>query len=189
MALCGRRALIPAHPAQPSLNLSHAVMVAAYEVFRARRARAPAAGPRLATHGEKERLLELLRDGLLAVGALPAANTEGFFEEWRALFQRADLTPEGGRLLEHLARKMRGGSAGATELSRPGALRPDVVLRGRASAAGPEVARAALHRRAARGPAAPSCAIPPPLPPFLRRACSRRASASTLSREGDVRVT
>ena len=37
VAGCGRRVLIPADAAQPSLNLSHAVMVAAYEVFRARR--------------------------------------------------------------------------------------------------------------------------------------------------------
>ena len=37
LALCGRTATIPTHPFQPSLNLSHAVMVAAYEVFRAGR--------------------------------------------------------------------------------------------------------------------------------------------------------
>ena len=37
IALCGRRATIPAHPAQPSFNLSHAVAIAAYEVFRASR--------------------------------------------------------------------------------------------------------------------------------------------------------
>ena len=37
LALCGRRVRIPSHPAQPSLNLSHAVMVVAYEVFRAAR--------------------------------------------------------------------------------------------------------------------------------------------------------
>ena len=104
MALCGRRALIPSHPDHPSLNLSHAVMVAAYEIFRAGRLFPEA--PRRATHEEKEKMLELLRDGLRAVEALPAANTEGYFREWRALFQRADLTPKEVRLLEHMARKM-----------------------------------------------------------------------------------
>ena len=104
MALCGRTVRIPSHPAQPSLNLSHAVAIAAYELFRIS-LRAPAR-PRLATHGEKERMLELLREGLLAVRALPDANTEGFFEEWHALFQRADLTPKEVGLLEHLARKL-----------------------------------------------------------------------------------
>lgn len=104
IALCGRRVLIPADPAQPSLNLSHAVMVAVYEVFRAPR-RAPPA-PRWATHEEKERMLSLLEQGLASIDALPRVDTGRFFREWRALFQRTDLTPKELRLLEHMARKM-----------------------------------------------------------------------------------
>ena len=104
LSRCGARVLIPAHRVQPSLNLSHAVMVAAYEVFRARAREAPAA--RRATHEEKEAMLSHLRAGLLAVGALPAVNTDGYFREWRALFARQDLTPREVRLLEHMARKM-----------------------------------------------------------------------------------
>jgi len=104
MAVCGRRAVIPSHPDQPSLNLSHAVMIAAYEVFRAR-GRLPE-GPRRATHAEKEALVGLLRAGLGALGALPPDNPESCFEEWRELVQRADLTPRELRLLEHMARKM-----------------------------------------------------------------------------------
>jgi TrmH family RNA methyltransferase len=104
LALCHRRALIPSHPAQPSLNLSHAVMVAAYEVFRARVA--PNAAPRRARFEEKAAMLELLREGLRAIVALPAVNTDGYFLGWEALFSRADLTPKEVRLLEHMARKM-----------------------------------------------------------------------------------
>jgi len=104
LALCGRRAFIPSHPGQPSLNLSHAVMVAAYEVYRAQ-AR-PLPGPRRASHAEKESLLELLRAGLRARQALPEVDAESYFSEWRALVQRADLTPRELRLLEHMARKM-----------------------------------------------------------------------------------
>lgn len=104
LSLCGRRVRIPSHPRQPSLNLSHAVMVTAYEVFRA--GRRPVGGTRRATHQEKARMLELLRAGLLAIEALPSANTDGYFQEWRALFERADLTPKEVRLLEHMARKM-----------------------------------------------------------------------------------
>jgi tRNA/rRNA methyltransferase len=104
LAVCGRRVFIPSDPAQPSLNLSHAVMVAAYEVFRARR---PVDSlPRRADHGEKGRLTHLLREALLAIGALPESNTDGFFRDWQALFHRADLTPKEVRLLEHMARKM-----------------------------------------------------------------------------------
>jgi tRNA/rRNA methyltransferase len=110
LALCGRRATIPAHPDQPSLNLSHAVMVAAYEVYRAGQP-APER-PALATHDAKETMLALLREGLLALRALPAENSDGYFLDWRNLFQRAALTPRELRLLEHMARKMkeRGGA-------------------------------------------------------------------------------
>ncbi len=104
LAWCGRRAVIPSHAGQPSLNLSHAVMVAAYEVFRARARPAPL--PRRATAEEKEAMLALLEEGLLALGALPRVGTDAFFLEWRALFARADLTPKEVRLIEHLARKM-----------------------------------------------------------------------------------
>jgi tRNA/rRNA methyltransferase len=105
MALCGRRVFIPAHAAQPSLNLSHAVMIAAYEVFRA--AARPRTAARRATHSEKEAMLARLRDGLEAVQALPRVRPESAFAEWRRLFQRADLTPKDIRLLEHMARRMR----------------------------------------------------------------------------------
>lgn len=116
MALCGRRVRIPTRPEQPSLNLSHAVMVAAYEVFRAERRSAP--GTRRALHAEKQRLMELLREGLLAVEALPEPVPDGFFQEWQGIFTRADLTPREVRLLEHMARKMvKAGRRAA--LSRP----------------------------------------------------------------------
>jgi tRNA/rRNA methyltransferase len=105
VALCGRAAFIPSHPAQPSYNLSHAVAIAAYEVHRAAR-RAPLGGPRRTTHDEKEALLAVLREGLLAAGALPPIGTDGYFEDWRALVQRVDLTPKETKLLAHLARKM-----------------------------------------------------------------------------------
>jgi len=104
LSLCGRRVRIPTDPSQPSLNLSHAVMVAGYEVFRAQRRSAP--GSRRATHAEKAELLRLFREGLLAVEALPAVNTDSYFQEWQAIFARADLTPKEVRLLEHMARKM-----------------------------------------------------------------------------------
>jgi tRNA/rRNA methyltransferase len=105
LARCGRRARIPSHPAQPSLNLSHAVAIALYEARRA--VSAPSAGlPRRATHDEKEHLLALLKEGLLALGALPDVNAEGYLRDWTALVHRADLTPRELKLLEHMARKM-----------------------------------------------------------------------------------
>jgi tRNA/rRNA methyltransferase len=105
LSCCGTCARIPLDPAQPSLNLSHAVAIAAYEVHRARGS-ARSRSSRLATHDEKEHLLGLLREGLLAVGGLPAVRTDGAFREWRALVQRTPLTPRELKLVEHVARKM-----------------------------------------------------------------------------------
>jgi tRNA/rRNA methyltransferase len=105
---CGHRVSIPSHPAQPSLNLSHAVMIAAYEVFRAEvRPPTPPPTPR-ATGGEKDALLGLLREGLLAIGALAPAGGEARFREWHAFVHRADLTVRELHLLKHLAHRMRG---------------------------------------------------------------------------------
>jgi len=106
MALCGQRATIPAHPDHPSLNLSHAAVVAAYEIFRARTH--PSEAPRRATHQEKEEMLALLREGLIALQGLPERDADRSFLEWRNMFQRMDLTPKEVRLMEHLARKMKG---------------------------------------------------------------------------------
>ncbi len=102
---CGRSVSIPSHPSQPSFNLSHAVAIAAYEVHRAGW-RAHEERPRRATHDEKERLLDLLRPGLRALGALPQSNSGSYFADWRALVQRVDLSAKELKLLEHLARKM-----------------------------------------------------------------------------------
>jgi len=105
IALCGRSATIPAHPGQPSFNLSHAVAIAVYEVHRASRGAGGEPKP-LATHEQKESLLALLREGLLAIEALPRVDTDGYFADWRALVQRTDLTAKELKLLEHAARKM-----------------------------------------------------------------------------------
>jgi tRNA/rRNA methyltransferase len=106
MALCGVRAFIPSHPAQPSLNVAQAAMVAAYEVLRATRRTPAATGPQRAAYDEKQRLLGLLREGLEAVGALPPHDAQAHLEEWTALVHRLDLTRRELAILEHMARKM-----------------------------------------------------------------------------------
>ncbi len=105
LALCGRAATIPADPAQPSYNLSHAVAIAAYETHRAG-GRPQLKERPLATHDQKERLLAELEAGLHAVAALPRTHAGAAFAEWRALVQRLDLSPAELELFEHLARKL-----------------------------------------------------------------------------------
>lgn len=67
MALCGRRASIPSHPAQPSFNLSHAVAITAYECFRLEPAPRPG---HILTYDERRKLADEMEIGLRAVGAI-----------------------------------------------------------------------------------------------------------------------
>jgi TrmH family RNA methyltransferase len=105
LALCGSVATIPADPAQPSYNLSHAVAIAAYEVARAG-GRSRDTARALATHDQKEGVLALLEPGLVEASVLPRTNTASYFAGWRALLHRIDLTPQELGLLEHLARRL-----------------------------------------------------------------------------------
>lgn len=105
LALCGSVATIPADPAQPSYNLSHAVAIAAYEVGRAGR-RGGDTPRALATHDQKELVLTLLEPALIAASVLPHANTASYFAGWRAFLHRIDLTPQELGLLEHLAHRL-----------------------------------------------------------------------------------
>ena len=173
-----RRVRIPSHPAQPSLNLSHAVMVAAYEVFRAGRATAP--GARRAVHEEKQRLMDLLREGLLAVEALLGHPVpDGFFQEWQAIFSRArpdaaggaparahgPQDDEGGPPPRRAQPGLKGGGPGRGSVAvrrRPG--RDGGLLDSRAQVAGARLYRRLLRRDGeafVRDPARP-------LPPFAR---------------------
>ena len=106
LALCGRVAHIPSHPAQPSLNLSHAVMVAAYEVFRASGAEVADVRRSLATHAQKEQALAVLLEGLRAMHALDDAERRIYARLWRNLVERTDLSPREARLIAHMGRKL-----------------------------------------------------------------------------------
>lgn len=114
LLLCQRRVRIPAHPRQPSLNLSQAVMIAGYEIFLASGAAGREALAR-ARHEESELALGSFREALLAIGFLPAENPDARFVEWRELFGRAGLTTRETKILLALARRIRNVSAIAKE--------------------------------------------------------------------------
>jgi tRNA/rRNA methyltransferase len=106
LGLCHRRVRIPSHPRQPSLNLSQAVMVAAYEIFLATSEGSFPESPERAAAGEADLALRAFREALLEIGFLPQDNPESRFVEWRELFGRAGLTPREVRVLLALARRI-----------------------------------------------------------------------------------
>ena len=89
ISLCRELVSIPSSDEFPSLNLSHAVMIVAYELYLAAGARIPAAKRALARSSELEGFYAHLQDTLNAVQFLDKGNTERMMFSLRQLFGRA----------------------------------------------------------------------------------------------------
>jgi TrmH family RNA methyltransferase len=88
MALCGRRASIPSHPAQPSFNLSHAVAITAYECFRLEPAPRPG---HLLSFDDRQKLAIEMEVGLRAIGAI-REEKERYSRLFRGFLTSLDLS-------------------------------------------------------------------------------------------------
>ena len=88
MALCGRRASIPSHPAQPSYNLSHAVGITAYECFRLEPQPRPS---HILTYDERQKLAKEMEIGLRAIGAI-RQEKERYSRLFRGFLTSLDLS-------------------------------------------------------------------------------------------------
>jgi tRNA/rRNA methyltransferase len=92
LALCHELIAIPSSDAFPSLNLSHAVIVIAYELFLASLEAAPDFGQReLAPDRDIEAFYRQLQDTLEDAGFLNAKNADHMMFSLRQLFGRARL--------------------------------------------------------------------------------------------------
>ncbi len=91
LALCHELIAIPSSDAFPSLNLSHAVMVVAYELFLSARAGAPASETELARADALENFYRHLQDTLQDIGFLDREHPEHMMYALRQLFGRARL--------------------------------------------------------------------------------------------------
>ena len=89
LALCNEILSIPSSEDFPSLNLSHAVMVVAYELFVAARLRPPAAERSLAGAPDLERFFSHLQQALLQVGFFTEDQPDRLMLSLRQLFSRA----------------------------------------------------------------------------------------------------
>jgi tRNA/rRNA methyltransferase len=91
LALCHEIVVIPSADKFPSLNLSHAVMIIAYELFLASGVHPVQATSRLARLDETEGFYRQLQETLQAIGFLERTHPERLMFSLRQLFGRAQL--------------------------------------------------------------------------------------------------
>ena len=91
LALCHEIVAIPSSDAFQSLNLSHAVMIIAYEFYVASGAHAGQATEQLAPHDETEGFFLQLQETLRVIGFLERDNPERMMFSFRQLFGRARM--------------------------------------------------------------------------------------------------
>ena len=106
LALCNGLIAIPSSDAFPSLNLSHAVLVVAYELFLAAHADSSVEGRPLARSAELEQFYSHLQSALQDIGFLDDANTEQMMFSLRQLFGRASLEPRDVSILRGILTAM-----------------------------------------------------------------------------------
>ncbi len=99
LALCHEIVAIPSSDEFPSLNLSHAVMIIAYELFLASGVRTGRAAKKLARFDETEGFYRQFRGTLQTIGFLEHENPERLMFSLRQLFGRARLTGREVRML------------------------------------------------------------------------------------------
>jgi TrmH family RNA methyltransferase len=91
LALCNELIAIPSSAAFPSLNLSHAVCIVAYELFIATRAGLASGGRTLAQTGELEAFYQHLQKVLEDSGFLGPHNRNHMMTSLRQLFGKSRL--------------------------------------------------------------------------------------------------
>ena len=91
LALCNELVAIPSSEAFPSLNLSHAVMVVAYEFFIASGAAPSSTARELARADDLERFFRHLETTLQEIGFLDREHPERLMATLRQIFGRARL--------------------------------------------------------------------------------------------------
>jgi len=107
LRFCQRLITIPTAAEYPSLNLSQAVMLVAYELMIAMGRVGPGAGAaELAAAGAVDAMFARMTRALLAIGFLPADNPEHIMFALRAMFGRSGLKPREVDILNGLARQI-----------------------------------------------------------------------------------
>ncbi len=107
IAYCTHLIRIPSTEAYSSLNLSHAVMVCAYELFVAAEAYTPPAeASPPATAELRERMFGMWREALLEIGFMEPPKADHMMLALRRIWARGELTEIDTRIMMGIARQM-----------------------------------------------------------------------------------
>lgn len=107
LALCDAAVHIPVSPDFPSLNLSHAVQVVCYDLFRTRPGRR-AEGYEPIGHAELDALTVGIAEELRKLGFFKVTESEGPRVRFREILARAGLSEGEAKEIGKLFRKVRG---------------------------------------------------------------------------------
>lgn len=104
---CNEITSVPSGAAHPSLNLSQAVMIYAYEIFQAGRGDLPARRHVLADVREVEQLLKHLGESLEKIGFKPhQGDPESFLRSLRRVLSRAPLEKRDVNVLHRICQQI-----------------------------------------------------------------------------------
>jgi len=107
LELCNDVVSIPTARNATSLNLSHAVMIICYEIFRVAGELKESAGPEeLASAGITEAMYDHMRDALLAIGFLNRQNPDYTLGMIRRILTRSHLTVPEAKLIRGMFRQL-----------------------------------------------------------------------------------
>lgn len=99
LAMCSYTLTLPANPDYPSLNLSHAVGIVAWELFKNIESERPKKIRKLVTKENMERLYERMQDVYTEIGFLDKINPARIMKALRSMYDRVEISDRELRIL------------------------------------------------------------------------------------------
>lgn len=99
LAMCSYTITLPTNPNYPSLNLSHAVGIIAWEIFKRIDLERPRKVRRIVTKDNMERLYNMMEDVYTEIGFLDKINPARIMKALRSLYDRIEITDRELRIL------------------------------------------------------------------------------------------
>ncbi|MCX7769804.1 MAG: RNA methyltransferase [Proteobacteria bacterium] len=107
LALCSYTLTIPANPEYPSLNLSHAVGIVLWEIFKRLENERPKKARKVVTKDNMERLYKMMEDVYTEIGFLDKINPARIMKALRSLYDRFEISDRELRILMGILKQTR----------------------------------------------------------------------------------